>query len=69
MTNMKLPVLFIWGDKDIYCVPEKSKELFAKCGSENKELVWFEDATHSKVRLSNEERYDGLVKAFLARNA
>ena len=65
---LDLPVLFIWGDKDVYCLPEKSKELYAKCGSKDKEIEWFEGAEHSRVRLNNEERYDSLVSDFLARH-
>ena len=67
--DLDLPVLFMWGDKDVYCLPEKSKELFEKCGSNNKQLEWFEGAEHSRVRLFDEERYDALVSDFLARVA
>ena len=66
--DMEVPVLFIWGDKDVYCLPEKSKILFEKCGSQDKQLEWFEGAEHSRVRLNNEERYDALVSDFLARH-
>ena len=66
--DMEVPVLFIWGDKDVYCLPEKSKILFEKCGSNDKQLEWFEGAEHSRVRLNNEERYDALVSGFLARH-
>ena len=68
MPNFDIPVLFIWGTKDVYCLPEKSQEIFDRCASKHKEINWFEGALHSRVRLSNEERYDGLVKDFLARN-
>lgn len=64
-----IPVLFIWGTKDIYCLPEKSKELYAACSSNKKEIAWFEGALHSRVRLSDEERYDSIIGDFLARNA
>ena len=67
MPSFDLPVLFIWGTNDVYCLPEKSKILFEKCGSKHKEIEWFEGAEHSRVRLFNEERYDGLVSDFLAR--
>ena len=66
--DIDLPVLFIWGDKDVYCLPEKSKILFEKCGSKDKQLEWFEGAEHSRVRLNNEKRYDTLVSDFLARH-
>ena len=68
MPNFDLPVLFVWGTKDVYCLPEKSKILFEKCASKQKEIEWFEGAEHSRVRLSNEEHYDGLVSDFLARH-
>lgn len=68
MPEFNLPVLFIWGDKDIYCLPEKSQELFKTCASNDKQLEWFEGAMHSRVRLSNEEHYDGLIKDFLAKH-
>ena len=68
LPNLTLPALFMWGDKDAYCLPEKSKVLFANCGSKDKEIEWFEGAEHSRVRLFNEERYDALISDFLARH-
>jgi len=68
IASFDLPTLFIWGTKDVYCLPDKSKILFEKCGSKQKELQWFEGAEHSRVRLYDEERYDSLVSDFLARN-
>ena len=68
MPKFDLPVLFIWGTKDVYCLPDKSKILYGKCASEKKEIAWFEGAEHSRVRLSDEKRYDALVSDFLARN-
>ena len=68
MPKFDLPVLFLWGTKDVYCLPEKSKILYEKCASNQKEIEWFEGAEHSRVRLSNEEHYDGLVSDFLARH-
>lgn len=68
MPKFDLPVLFMWGTKDIYCLPEKSKILFAQCASKNKQIEWFEGAEHSRVRLSNSERYDRRISEFLARN-
>ena len=68
MGKIDLPVLFIWGTKDVYCLPEKSQILYNLCASKNKEIAWFEGAEHSRVRLFDENRYDALVKDFLARN-
>ena len=69
MPEFTLPTLFIWGKKDIYCLPEKSQILFDLCASKDKQLEWFEEAEHSRVRLNDEERYDSLIKAFLGRVA
>ena len=68
MPVFDLPVLFMWGTKDVYCLPEKSKILYEKCASKQKEIEWFEGAEHSRVRLYDEGRYDGLVSDFLARH-
>ena len=67
--NFEIPVLFIWGTNDIYCLPKKSQEIFDACGSKKKEIIWFDGALHSRVRLNDETRYDGSIKDFLARNA
>lgn len=69
MPSFDLPVLFVWGTKDVYCLPEKSKILFEKCGSKNKEIYWFDGAEHSRVRLFDEELYDRLISDFLGRVA
>ena len=68
MPDFDLPVLFIWGTKDVYCLPEKSEILFGLCGSKDKQLEWFEGAEHSRVRLNNEERYDALVSEFISKH-
>ena len=68
MDKLDLPVLFIWGTKDVYCLPEKSKILYDLCASKNKEIEWFDGAEHSRVRLFDENRYDSLIRDFLARN-
>ena len=65
MPQFDLPVLFIWGTHDVYCLPEKSKTLFEKCGSKDKQIVWFDGAEHSRVRLFDESRYDNNVRDFL----
>ena len=69
MKDFDLPVLFIWGTKDVYCLPEKSQILYDLCASKQKEIEWFEGAEHSRVRLYDEERYDSRISDFLARVA
>ena len=67
MPLFDLPTLFIWGTKDVYCLPDKSKILYEKCASKQKEIEWFEGAEHSRVRLFDSEHYDGVVSDFLGR--
>ncbi|MDR0491463.1 MAG: lysophospholipase [Oscillospiraceae bacterium] len=63
--EIDIPVLFIWSRKDIYCLEEKNRDLFAACKSENKEMRLFPNGGHSYVRLSNKEDYDKAVVEFL----
>lgn len=63
--NVKQRVLFLYGEKDIFSVPEKSRELFAACGSNDKKLVWFSKGGHSHLRINNTEEYDKAIVEFL----
>lgn len=63
--KVKIPTLFIFGEKDIYTVPEKSKILFNACGSKDKKIVWFPKGGHSHLRINNTEEYDNAVKEFV----
>ena len=33
-----------------------------------KEIHWFENGTHSKVRLADHDKYDEIVKNFITKN-
>ena len=55
------------GKEDVFSLPEKAIELYEKCGSDMKELVWFEKGDHSQLRISNEESYDKEIREFLRR--
>ena len=59
---VQLPACFIWGKKDVYCLPEKSEIIWQKCTSQRKEVHWFENGTHSKLRLSDPNKYDEIFK-------
>ena len=54
-------VLFLYGEKDIFSIPEKSRKLFAACASEHKKLVWFDKGGHSHLRINNTEKYDRTI--------
>jgi alpha-beta hydrolase superfamily lysophospholipase len=57
-------VLFLYGKKDIFSLPEKSKKLFAACAAQDKKLVWFEEGGHSHLRINNLEQYDRAIIDF-----
>lgn len=63
--NIKQRVLFLYGEKDIFSIPEKSKKLFAACGSKDKKLVWFHKGGHSHLRINNTLKYDEAIIEFL----
>ena len=59
-------VLFLYGEKDIFSIPQKSRELFDACISEDKKLVWFEKGGHSHLRINNTQQYDQAIIDFFA---
>ena len=59
-------VLFLYGEKDIFSIPAKSRKLFAACASQDKKLVWFEKGGHSHLRINNTEKYDQAIIDFFA---
>lgn len=65
ISKVQIPVCFMWGKKDLYCLPEKSEMIWEKCSSKQKEIHWFENGTHSKLRYSEPERYDKIIKDFV----
>ena len=58
-------VLFLYGKKDIFSIPEKSKLLFDACVAEDKKLVWFSEGGHSHLRINNTKAYDDAIVEFL----
>ena len=66
--KLELPVLYIFGEKDAFSRPEKSRELFAATKSEAKEIQWFSKGSHSHLRINNKEAYDNAVKAFVKKH-
>lgn len=60
------PLLMLHGTGDLYSVPSEAERLLAACGSTQKQIIWFAGGRHSRLRLTDTERYDGAVEAFLA---
>ncbi len=57
-------VLFLYGKKDIFSLPEKSQLLFNACSAAEKKLVWFEKGGHSHLRINNTNEYDNAIIDF-----
>ena len=66
--KVTVPVLFLYGEKDIFSLPEKSKLLIEKCGSSEKEVEWFKEGAHSHLRYTNPEQYDAAIGRFAAKH-
>ncbi|MBR2476685.1 MAG: alpha/beta fold hydrolase [Clostridia bacterium] len=63
--NIRCPILFLFGKKDIFSLPPKSQKLFDACASADKKLVWFDKGSHSHLRINNTEKYDAEIKEFI----
>lgn len=57
-------VLFLYGEKDIFSIPRKSRKLFEACSAGEKKLVWFSEGGHSHLRINNVEQYDQAIIEF-----
>ena len=57
-------ILFLYGKKDIFSIPEKSQKLFDSCSAEDKKLVWFDKGGHSHLRINNTQEYDNAIIDF-----
>lgn len=60
-------VLFLYGEKDIFSIPPKSRKMFAACSAGEKKLVWFSRGGHSHLRINNTEQYDAAIVDFFRR--
>jgi len=66
--KVKVPYLFLCSRKDPFSLPERSQQLYDKCGSDRKEIVWFDEGNHSHLRIANEEGFDAAIAAFIHKN-
>lgn len=67
ISRTRVPYLFMCGEKDMSSLPERSRQLYEKCGSADKTLVWFPEGAHSHLRIADEERYDSTINEFIRR--
>lgn len=57
-------VLFLYGKKDIFSIPEKTQMLFDACSAKDKKLIWFDKGGHSHLRINNTQEYDNAIIEF-----
>lgn len=62
--KVNAPILFIFGEKDIFSVKEKS-ELLINAYPGEKVVKWFKDGSHSHIRYANKDVYDQTIINFI----
>ena len=62
--NVDVPILFIFGKKDIFSLKEKS-ELLINAYPHEKVVKWFEEGSHSHLRFANTSEYDETIISFM----
>ncbi len=65
VSKLKKPILFLHSREDEFSVPKNAEKLFSDCGSDDKEIVWFEHGAHSRIRPVDTQGYDAAVTGFL----
>ena len=65
--KLEKPLLMLHSKEDPVSIPEYAQKLYDLCPSEKKQLVWFDHGGHSLLRITDTEKYDASIKAFLAR--
>ena len=63
------PVLFLHSRADIFSTPDKAQELYDRCPSEKKKIVWFDGAGHSRIRITHPEAYDQAILDYFSQLA
>ena len=61
------PLLMLHSKEDPYSTPDYAQKLYDKCGSKDKQLVWWPKGGHSQLRFIDTEKYDNSIKEFLKR--
>ena len=64
--HMRKPILFLHSKEDVFSTPDKAKELFDKCPSPKKQICWFDHGAHSRLRVTDPERYDKAVISYFS---
>ena len=65
IANLHKPILFLHSKEDCFSLPSRAQQMYNQCPSAQKQLVWFDQGEHSKLRLTNTEAYDQAICDFL----
>lgn len=65
LPKISTPLLMLHCRQDPYSLPHTAQELFDASASENKQLVWFPEGNHSRLRMADRVRYDAAITEFL----
>ena len=66
--QLKVPALFLHSREDIASDPDKAWAMYEQCPAE-KAFVWFDHGGHSRLRITNPEKYDRTIIGYLAEKA
>ncbi len=66
ISSYKKPLLMLHSREDFYSLPERAEALYAACGSDIKQLVWFEHGAHSMLRITDTAKYDASIKDYMS---
>ena len=67
ISAMDKPILMLQSKMDKYSTANNAKKLFALCPSKDKKLVLYERGDHSMLRITDTQKYDSEIAAFLQR--
>lgn len=63
--RLKKPILFLHSKEDLFSLPEKAQKMYDECDCK-KQLVWFEHGEHSRLRITDEKKYDNAIVDFFS---
>ena len=64
ISRLEKPILFLHSEEDVFSLPARTRTIYEKCTAP-KRIVWFEKGAHSRLRVTDPEKYDRAVAEFL----
>ena len=65
--KVRKPFLFLYSKEDIFSTPKQAEKLYAKCGTDKKELVWFDHGVHSHLLITDPLKYKDALEGFFTK--